>query len=147
MNLITDTFKNTVSNSSCSNIFYSLEESVKKELIQKLLASQDYKTISTDFFNSISYSSKFNVVKNISYELIKDQITACHTEEEKELFYNAVYNQTIINAQNCILNNINTSIKKQVEMINYLKASGNTSCSMSGNTIKLNFLNTYSIYE
>lgn len=146
MTLINDILKNTISNNSCSSIFYSLEDNVKNELIQKLLTAQDYKTISNDFLNSISLSSKFNVVQNITYELIKDKITLCHTQEEKELFYNAVYNQTISNTEKCILNNLNTQINKQVDTINYLKKTIE-SCSMTWNTIKLNFFNSYWVYK
>lgn len=146
MTIINDLFKNTVTNNSCTYIFNSLENNVKNEIVQQILNWWSYETIASNFLNSISVSSKYNVVKNVTYDLIKTQITACNTQEEQILFYDEVYNQTINNIITCVLNNLNTQINKQVEVINYLRKNVDT-CSLSWNTITLNFLNNYSIYK
>lgn len=146
MTLINDILKNNVTNGSCTDIFYWLEESIKSELIQKLLNSSDYSTIALDFLNTVSDSSKLNVVKNISYELIKDKISPCHTDAEKEAFYNELFAQTETAIDTCVINNINAQVKKQIDNINYLQKTVN-SCTQSGNTLTLNFLNSYWIYS
>ena len=82
------------------------------------------------------------MVKNISYELIKDKISACHTDAEKEAFYNEVFTQTEASIDTCVINNINAQVKKQMDNIAYLQKTV-SSCTQSGNTLTLNFLNSY----
>lgn len=140
--LITPEFINLLADNTCNYISQSISDSIKQELVKKLITGESYADIEKYFWESITDTSKFYTIKNEAGKILGSELNK-YTQTQKETFFNTLPPLVNEKIEQCFYNSISNQVKKEVDMVNYLR-NNITSCSMSGNTIKLSFFHHYS---
>lgn len=143
MDLIEPELINYVKNQACTQFFQDLESDVKNELLEILSTSESYDNIGKTFFDTLSYQKKFQTVQSKIFDFTGWYIDSCKTNEEIHEFYARIYQESMPDTENCLVNNINKNVEKQVAKLQYLLKNGAT-CRLEENKIFINFLNGYS---
>lgn len=145
-NYIDEIFLNTVITKGCEIIFLQWEENIKNDILNQVLQYESNLEMAQYFFDSLSYTQKYEIIKDISYELMKDVFTQDHTSSQKEDFYNLVYSLSEEHIASCVIRNNQREIQNFLQKLSQIKQMVQH-CWQEWNTLKLHFLHHYSIYR